>query len=475
METSESVDPDSVIPEVPEIQSANTTRAPTIKAKHSAEPLSDYANMAPGEAPLHKVWPGQNAFLCWGHCITAKETEPFSFIEAICDLLSLCIPISCGDSWAGNVEFTDNPKTFSSAHICAWVTILLPCLIFFVFSAPGIVTKMDAVYWVVIVAILLIITMVFLVLASCTDPGIIPRREVIIASQLREKMREQLGIDVLGEGAGVGHASVTPEMRRQGCTWCATCRIIRPPRASHCSNCDNCVLRFDHHCPFVNNCVGQRNYPFFVCFTSSTIILSVIVIPLMIYVSAMGHGDTFGVTTSETGFIVFLAIVLPGCAICALLVLILWGYHAFLVATGQTTREHWRGKRGDIKTKTLTEKRVKRLWDPYKAVDVETIKNTVRVWHQGDARLWHQGDARLWHQGDARLWLKVTRVSTFRRFRLPPPPPVSLFPTMRRALSPVPRALKRDHVWYYKNVSVVWRGFIFSPTRVVWNTNPLRV
>lgn len=382
METT-GVTAEAVNPEVPDMLQPNPTKSAT--STRPPEPLREFPTMgvdevrADHEDRLYNVWPGQNAFLCGGRCITAKETEPFSFIEAICDLLSLCFPFSCGDSWVGNVEFTDNPKTFSSAHICAWVCLTLPCLIFFIFSAPGVITKLDAPWLVVIVAILFAVTITFLILASCTDPGIVPRREVIIASNLREKLRDQLGFDVLGDGGAAGHASVTPEMRRQGYTWCSTCRIIRPPRASHCSNCDNCVLRFDHHCPFVNNCVGQRNYPYFVGFTTSTILLSFTVIPLLIYMSATKRGTTLGVNTGEPGFIAFLAIVLSGCAICAVLVVILWGYHAFLIATGQTTREHWRGKKGDIKTRTLTEKRQPRLYDPFKAVDVDTIKNTVRV------------------------------------------------------------------------------------------------
>jgi ankyrin repeat protein len=48
-----------------------------------------------------------------------------------------------------------------------------------------------------------------------------------------------------------------------GAKVCHTCQIVRPPRSKHCRITKSCVRQFDHYCPFVNNAVGQDNYPFF--------------------------------------------------------------------------------------------------------------------------------------------------------------------------------------------------------------------
>ena len=56
---------------------------------------------------------------------------------------------------------------------------------------------------------------------------------------------------------------------------CPDCLCVRTSRSRHCSVCNRCVERFDHHCPWINNCVGIQNHNYFYLYVSTISILMI--------------------------------------------------------------------------------------------------------------------------------------------------------------------------------------------------------
>ena len=48
--------------------------------------------------------------------------------------------------------------------------------------------------------------------------------------------------------------------------YCPKCLVRRAKNLRHCIICDQCCENFDHHCYWVNNCIGKNNYSYFIIF-----------------------------------------------------------------------------------------------------------------------------------------------------------------------------------------------------------------
>jgi palmitoyltransferase len=48
--------------------------------------------------------------------------------------------------------------------------------------------------------------------------------------------------------------------------FCKKCNFEKINRSKHCIICDKCIEKFDHHCVWINNCVGAKNLKYFYYF-----------------------------------------------------------------------------------------------------------------------------------------------------------------------------------------------------------------
>ncbi|XP_038137983.1 palmitoyltransferase ZDHHC8B [Cyprinodon tularosa] len=208
--------------------------------------------------------------------------------------------------------------------VCTAVCLLVGSTsMFFVFTCPWLaVTICPAVP--PCCAVLFLFVLANFTMATFMDAGILP-----VAGEDEDKEDEfraplYKNVDVKG---------IQVRMK-----WCASCHFYRPPRCSHCSVCDRCVEDFDHHCPWVNNCIGRRNYRYFFLFLLSLTVHMIVVFTFgLIYV--LHHmEDLWKLHCLVTLVVISIS------GLFLIPVLGLTGFHLYLVSRGRTTNEQVTGK-----------------------------------------------------------------------------------------------------------------------------------
>ncbi|XP_020308864.1 palmitoyltransferase ZDHHC18 isoform X1 [Oncorhynchus kisutch] len=253
-----------------------------------------------------EVFPGKNRFYCDGRIILARQNG--------------ILPLTLG-------------------------LIIVTSGLFFAFDCPFLVTHLT-VCIPVIGGVLFVFVVTSLLQTSFTDPGILPRTLPDEAADI-EKQIDTSGSSTYHPPPRTKEILINQQVVKL--KYCFTCKMFRPPRTSHCSMCDNCVERFDHHCPWVGNCVGKRNYRFFYSFIVSlsfhtSFIFGCVVTHLTLR-SQGGNGLVLALQENPAS-VVELVI----CFFSIWSILGLSGFHTYLVAFNLTTNEDikgsWLSKRG---------------------------------------------------------------------------------------------------------------------------------
>uniref|UniRef100_F7F2T2 Palmitoyltransferase n=2 Tax=Ornithorhynchus anatinus TaxID=9258 RepID=F7F2T2_ORNAN len=190
--------------------------------------------------------------------------------------------------------------------------------------------------------LLFIVNLIFFILSCITNPGTITKSNQAV---------------FLG-------AYEYDEVMFQKNSRCPTCNLEKPARSKHCSICDRCVHRFDHHCVWVNNCIGAFNAKYFLLylFTLTAMAADIAIITTaflvhLVFLSNMTLGSYIDDEGQEKAvdvvfliqhlFLTFPRIVfMLGFVI--VLCLLLGGYFCFslyLAVTNQTTNEWYKSSR----------------------------------------------------------------------------------------------------------------------------------
>ncbi|CAI2374687.1 unnamed protein product [Moneuplotes crassus] len=133
------------------------------------------------------------------------------------------------------------------AQILTFATIGFQILAVSIIILPALNSASLKVTFSVINTVTILTTLVFCAITSLINPGYISDKSSIYTSENIERDIES-----------------SKELLE-----CQICQHKVPKEYKHCGSCNKCVQDFDHHCQWLNTCIGSKNYKFFISFVIS--------------------------------------------------------------------------------------------------------------------------------------------------------------------------------------------------------------
>ncbi|KAA1097432.1 Eukaryotic peptide chain release factor GTP-binding subunit [Puccinia graminis f. sp. tritici] len=336
----------------PVSSSSNDGLSTTLSIRYCPQ-LSDPIQLASPPPEYHPDRPARYPFLQNPSQLKACDQDPGPWHDSLC----LTVPIAhtkskfdhthaCSGSPKCQGEMSPKNESSCPAILSAICAIIIPlgCLLCNATWLAESSEKSSAGKAVLALYCYLIIIMLSSMWkAASSDPGIIPRdldlepeyewdEERIPIQEEHIKMKEPQALSqprIQARSVNIGDYIVPLK-------WCRRCRTYRPPRASHCRICDFCILQSDHHCTFLNNCIGRKNYFVFLIFLFTTAVAMLSTIAISISHLALMTDPAVNPEAIGNYIVIALAFLL-GVPVFGLLV-----FHMRLISKNVTTTERLR-------------------------------------------------------------------------------------------------------------------------------------